>query len=620
MNSDTDQSQFAAAGILSSFSSPIVLQHPRSNDPTSQVTGLEPMATQSQENSFPPNDNEASAAPSRRQRYRNLDWEGHKQVIQRLYLDDKRELADTMKIMKEQHSFEASTKLYKDRFKIWGWQKNLPAGHAHFMANKAKKRSLEEGKSTVFTYGGQSWSEDRILSSAMRSKRARTAASEIDDMETPTEISYETPMTIADSHESRIGNIEDDDSDSTRAANTSKTLTGPRLIWNGYTRASLLVRKTEALRLLTAGEYGEAENILVEVRDGLTHIIGAHSEDSAKVGYALAELYAQSDRDAEASQVIEDMTERYIVDLGYENKKTQQHILHCVELLNGWNRTCDAIAFLNRCWELLQKSTESEDKPQVHAPSGRYKKGKSVMRKPTGNSPSTVVESISMEADYRQIDYAIDVAKSYNEAKDQSAEALLLRITHICEQQIQKFPIQTLKARSELLKFYITRGRALQNEAAFENSRLVFKMVWGFYDWREEKFESFELMETALQLGAYIYKGGFPIIAEYLFNNVLQASNTICGYDDERTIWTLITIGMVYQKYATWNEAKNWFENAFAAVLSSQEWSHKDGIVRSLQNAIDKRHFSYVTDEGRPWKTIFGVSGITIRPGRLHLD
>ncbi|KAI0974341.1 hypothetical protein F4678DRAFT_470408 [Xylaria arbuscula] len=524
-----------------------------------------------------------------------------------------------MKILKEQHSFKASTKLYKDRFKIWGWQKNLPAGHAHFMAEKAKKRSLEEGKSTIFTYGGQSWPEDRILSSAMRAKRARTAASEIEDIETPSEISYETPMTIADTPGARIVDIEDDDFDSTSNA-AKRTLARPRLIWNGYTRASLLVRKTEALRLMTAGEYEEAENLLLEVRDGLTHIIGAASEDCTKVGYALAELYTQSDRDTEASKIIEDMTQQHIEDLGYENKKTQQHVLHCVELLNGWNRTCDAIAFLNRCWELLQESTGSEDKPRVQAPHGRDKKGKSVARKPTGKSPSTVVESIGMGADSGQIDYAIDIAKSYSGAKDEYAEALLLRITHICEQQIQKFPIQTLKARSELLKFYITRGRALRNETAFENSRLVFKMVWDSYKWHEERFESFELIETALQLGAYIYRGGFPIIAQFLFNEVLQASNTICGYDDERTIWTLITIGMVYQKYATWNEAKNWFETAFSAVLSSEQWNPKDGIVRSLQNAIDKRHFSYVTDEGRPWKTIFGVSGIIIRPGRLHLE
>lgn len=69
----------------------------------------------------------------------------------------------------------------------------------------------------------------------------------------------------------------------------------------------------------------------------------------------------------------------------------------------------------------------------------------------------------------------------------------------------------------------------------------------------------------------------------------------------------------------TWDDAEEWFEEAFAAALVNKAWGPKDGIVRSLQNAMDHHHFSYVSDEGRPFKTIFGVSGVTTRPGRLHL-
>lgn len=70
----------------------------------------------------------------------------------------------------------------------------------------------------------------------------------------------------------------------------------------------------------------------------------------------------------------------------------------------------------------------------------------------------------------------------------------------------------------------------------------------------------------------------------------------------------------------TWGDAEEWFEEAFAAALANEEWGPKDGIVRSLQNAMDHHHFSYVPNEGRPFKTIFGVSGIKIMPGRLHLE
>lgn len=99
-----------------------------------------------------------------------------------------------------------------------------------------------------------------------------------------------------------------------------------------------------------------------------------------------------------------------------------------------------------------------------------------------------------------------------------------------------------------------------------------------------------------------------------------QKASDVFGSSDERTIWVLITIGLVYQTYMGWADAEEWLEEAFAAALASEEMGPKGGIVRSLQNAIDRQHFSYISDEGRPFKTIFGVSGLVIRPGRLHLE
>ncbi|KAI1323680.1 hypothetical protein F5Y16DRAFT_403241 [Xylariaceae sp. FL0255] len=536
----------------------------------------------------PPNTlvNAHSSQPRRRLKYGHLDWESHKPDIQKLYLEEKRELEEVIKIMKTQHSFEASPKLYKDRFKIWGWQKNLPSGHAYFMAEKARKRRLEEGKSTVFTFGGQKWSEDRVLGSAERAKRARTTLMEIDNMDTPSEVGYETPQ-------SEVSNATDSNSGSAEASRiATRNMASPRLVWNGHTRASLLNMKSEALRLIQRGEWDDAEALLLEVRVGLAHIVGAISADSNQVGYALAELYAESDRSTKVDELIEGMTRRHIEALGYKDKKTQQHVLHCVELLNGWNRPSDAIAFLSKCYELLNESEKQDDELCIQRRSRGNRRSKSVgfqSKGPPKQSPMTVAQSINTGSDPKQIDYAIDIAKSHNEALDESAEALLLRTTQICERHPQRFPIQTLKARSELLKFYLKRGTAARNKAAFKNSKLVFDTIFTTYLCLEDKYETFEVMEAALQLGADVHKGGFPLIASTMFHQVSNIATGTFNYDDERTVWINITIGLVYQKYSSWNEAKLWFETAFAAVLSSDSWSDKDGIVRSLQNAMDKK-------------------------------
>jgi hypothetical protein len=70
----------------------------------------------------------------------------------------------------------------------------------------------------------------------------------------------------------------------------------------------------------------------------------------------------------------------------------------------------------------------------------------------------------------------------------------------------------------------------------------------------------------------------------------------------------------------TWDDAEEWFEQAFAAACRNKNWGPKDGITRSFQHALDHSHFSYVCDKGRPFKTVFGVSWIKIIPGRLHLE
>jgi hypothetical protein len=45
-------------------------------------------------------------------------------------------------------------------------KKNLLVKHTYFMAEKANKRKRNEGKDTVFSYGGQVWSQEQIQSRA----------------------------------------------------------------------------------------------------------------------------------------------------------------------------------------------------------------------------------------------------------------------------------------------------------------------------------------------------------------------------------------------------------------------------------------------------------------------
>ena len=47
-------------------------------------------------------------AISTRSKYSNLDWDSHKEELRRLYLEENQNLDNTMRIMKERHSFPES--------------------------------------------------------------------------------------------------------------------------------------------------------------------------------------------------------------------------------------------------------------------------------------------------------------------------------------------------------------------------------------------------------------------------------------------------------------------------------------------------------------------------------
>jgi hypothetical protein len=68
------------------------------------------------------------------------------------------------------------------------------------------------------------------------------------------------------------------------------------------------------------------------------------------------------------------------------------------------------------------------------------------------------------------------------------------------------------------------------------------------------------------------------------------------------------------------NVARHWFNRAWTVVDALRRFA--DSIKRSLPATLfeNKRHLSFLNDEGQPFKMIFGVCGFTIRPAGLHLE
>lgn len=383
------------------------------------------------------------------------------------------------------------------------------------------------------------------------------------------------------------------------------------ITWRGRSRGDLQEMWDMARNFRNAGRLDEAEDLFQQVFQGLGKVLGTTNEDTVKAAYNLADLYAESARATEAIEIIETVIQNHVSRWGYEDKRTQQNVLHAVELLNGWKMPLEAVALLSSSKELLQTSSFSHNQTR--------KKNKSNDTTNFSDNLTDIANTITQNLSPSGIDYGIGVARSHVAAKDQAVEELLLALIASCGNK-PDFVVQHLRAHAELLKLYEKLGKTDEKGDAFQHAFESVNKAWNSYNWDDRKIASLDFMEGVLQLAANILKSGFMIHAKQMFREISDKATEVFGADDERTVWVLITIGLVYQTHLTWDDAEEWFEEAFTAALRNEDWGPKDGIVMSLQNAMDHCHFSYVSDEGRPFKTIFGVSGIKIMPGRLHLE
>ncbi|KAF4990645.1 hypothetical protein FDECE_14310 [Fusarium decemcellulare] len=576
----------------------------------------------------------ATANPKRRSKYSHLNWDANKAELKRLYLDQDESLADTMAFMKDKHSFEASTKLYKEKFKQWGWIKNLPVPIAEFMANKAISRKRQNGHDTVFMYGGREWDKSRAENTLSRSKRPRLQEP-ASNMRTPDGVTYETPNASVLSPAEDASYMNDDTSDELNGNEsvaetidevvTDEGVSLP-LSWNGYTRTQLLSMRKEGSSLVQQGRPEAARKLLTKVLEGFNCLHGTFHEESKKVAYELANLHTLMGDEAEADQVLEKLTQAHIDGLGFKHKGTQRHILHVVELLNGWNRPEDALGLLSLSKETA-KCLGADKEPGSRRSRNRGRRRRRKAKAPSpfsgGADRMDIVvddDEIPADADPSHIDYQLNMARSRIVAKDERAESVLLALIRHCETNPEGLAVQNLRARGELLSLYERLDVAAAHTDAFEDTMKALNNIWESYNWDEERFECIEVMEAYMQVVANMLKSGFKQEAKTQFRKVAMKAEMLFSYNDERAVWINITIGLVFQTHVDWNEAEEWFGRAYAGALDNRQWGPKDGIVRSLDNAHKNHYFSYLSDEGRPFKTIFGISGITIRPGRLHLD
>ncbi|KUJ12354.1 uncharacterized protein LY89DRAFT_738142 [Mollisia scopiformis] len=130
----------------------------------------------------------------------NVKWEVNKNEIRFMYMDQDKNLTAVMTHIESVHGFFASARKWKMKLKEWGFEKNIPAKEIGIMAKIAEKRKREEGKETSFERGGLLVPQNK-LDAFKKRKRDDAITTQMQEPETPPNITYHTPRVIEEMSE-----------------------------------------------------------------------------------------------------------------------------------------------------------------------------------------------------------------------------------------------------------------------------------------------------------------------------------------------------------------------------------------------------------------------------------
>ncbi|KAE9364653.1 hypothetical protein N431DRAFT_354655 [Stipitochalara longipes BDJ] len=118
------------------------------------------------------------------------DWERHRPLIKRLYVDERMKLKEVVAIMASQHGHIATPKMYKDRINKWRLdKKNKESDMLAILRKKTQREAI--GKRSSFRVRGQPVSMEEVLQYFKRKKNMRDE--EAYNAPTPSDVSCRTP-------------------------------------------------------------------------------------------------------------------------------------------------------------------------------------------------------------------------------------------------------------------------------------------------------------------------------------------------------------------------------------------------------------------------------------------
>ena len=493
-------------------------------------------------------------------------------------------------------------KMYKDKFKSWKWNKNLPREKAAFMLHRINQRKPERIK---FLYGNRTWTEDRIRQTYERYNKTSTAgdalASHANQSSeygaTPSDIEYGplTPVSAMTPQEAvRLpGN---------NMRHARRDLEPGRADVNihpfdqtpiGYelsrpTLSDLRILSDSAIALAAQGDNLHAEDQFREALVGYRHILSPTHDETVRAGYLLASFYANNGRFDEANFVLEWMSKRHRERWGATHKLTLLHALRIIELLRSWGR-------LDTVETILYKILGGLGDIESITESGLSTNPVSSVHTETSSSILMIREKIDNLAgttDSSTINYQLKLIDILLAHSPEDLSGVLTNIIAQCETYPGSLKTQAIQSRAALAKVYASK---YQIEPALAELKAASQCILPALT-LDESPPSREFTD-AVQNVAFLYlEINYSSESANLLNNIVAVHKARIGFDKDEehvhfVVDFLLTIASEFHRRLGWGGCRQWVEQAFGIARSV--FGQRSSEARRLEKMLARQCFEF---------------------------
>ncbi|KAF9767433.1 hypothetical protein IL306_000020 [Fusarium sp. DS 682] len=503
-------------------------------------------------------------------------WEQKKPYIEQLYMKEDLPLPEVVRRMEETHSFFATEKMYKNRFKTWRWSKNTPTA---WMEKKAHERKLH-GKDTVFYWKDERWTEEQLA--RRNGKAGQDQGSDCPSVicgRTPNDTEYYTP-----GNERPQRNLSSQPLVSNERHEEQKFYldTPPvNLLLNKATLAQLRDLLKDASRAASTGKVNDADADFRDAVSGFRFKLSPTHDETLRAAYLYACFYAKCSQMDRADAVLNWMSDHHVEKWGSRHENTYLHYARMVELLRSWGRQEDAELLI---YKLLDNETDE---------------GVNLLGIGHENSNQRITTRIDLDNSFPETDDPESISQQLNRidlaiiSNIRGLDNVLEIIIRHCESKPHDLDmsLQACRAKCALAKWHGNAGNLGQACHLLKDAR---RSITPFLSVSEEPI-SRQTIQTAKSLAYQSLETKDDSSCNAVLEDVVTSLEARCQTLDceekDRAFLLdfVLTVAFHFHEVSSWEQCRYWVERGFG--LAMRMHGIKSPEVQRFQKVLDKEGF-----------------------------